>query len=129
MRGSNAGCAGANGTGSFSARPLPRVRLCHSAFATVAAPKRMPNSPRARRGSFLWACQLTSLALPRLAHFFEDIPGYFWFQHGYSRMLDTLPLDRPSAFVEIGSFHGKSTAFLAVEALNRGIPVTIHCVD
>src|SRR6266576_3059824 len=72
---------------------------------------------------------MANVAVPWLTHFYQDVPGFFWFEEGYRRMLETLPRTSPSVFVEIGSFHGKSTAFLAVEALNRGIPVTIHCVD
>jgi methyltransferase family protein len=62
-------------------------------------------------------------------HFYEEIPGFFWFETGYRRMLEALPKTTPSAFVEIGSYKGKSAAFLAVEILNRGLPTTIHCVD
>jgi hypothetical protein len=64
-----------------------------------------------------------------MEHFFEDVPGYFWFRQGYKFLLGTLPTDRPSDFVEIGSFYGKSLAYLAVEAINRKIPVTIHSVE
>ncbi len=72
---------------------------------------------------------MANVAVPWLTHFYQDVPGFFWFEEGYRRMLETLPRTSPSVFVEIGSFHGRSTAYLAVEALNRGIPVTIHCVD
>jgi hypothetical protein len=64
-----------------------------------------------------------------MKHFYESLDGYFWFQEAYRRMLDTLPLDRPSAFVEIGSYQGKSAAYLGVEILNRQLPCTLHCVD
>lgn len=64
-----------------------------------------------------------------LAHFYESVPGFFWFQEAYDRLLRTLPLDRPSHFVEIGSFQGKSAAYAGVEIYNRGIPCTLHCVD
>lgn len=64
-----------------------------------------------------------------MPHFYETIPGFFWFQEAYDRLLKTLPTDKPSHFVEIGSFQGKSLAWLGVEAINRRIPVTLHAVD
>lgn len=79
-----------------------------------------------------FVCAVTISAIqraPNVEHFYQDIFGFFWFEEGYRRMLQTLPLDRPSVFVEIGSYQGKSTAFLGVEILNRGLPVTLHCVD
>ncbi len=64
-----------------------------------------------------------------MEHFYESVPGFFHFAEGYRRILDALPLDCPSQFVEIGSFCGKSLSFFAVEAINRNIPVTMHAVD
>src|SRR6266576_1240811 len=136
-RGNSAECAGVNGMGSFSAL-LPRAPPCHSASVPPAARRRIGNSPRWRPARCLWAChcsrapvarRMANVAVPWLTHFYQDVPGFFWFEEGYRRMLETLPRTSPSVFVEIGSFHGRSTAYLAVEALNRGIPVTIHCVD
>jgi hypothetical protein len=72
---------------------------------------------------------MTSLSMPGLAHYYESLDGFFWFQEGYRRMLRTLPRDRPSVFVEVGSYQGKSAAFLGVEILNQNIPCTLHCVD
>jgi len=71
----------------------------------------------------------SNVATPQLEHFYQDIPGFFWFEEGYRRMLQTLPADRPSVFVEIGSYQGKSATFLGVEILNRDLPCTLHCVD
>lgn len=65
----------------------------------------------------------------KLAHFYETIPGFFWFEEAYTRLLETLPKDRPSRWVEIGSFQGRSAAWLAVEVANRGLDTQIHCVD
>lgn len=70
-----------------------------------------------------------SLVTDRLAHFYQDVPGFFHFVEGYKRMLNVLPVDRPSTFVEIGSYCGKSAAYLGVELVNRRIPCTLHCVD
>lgn len=70
-----------------------------------------------------------SLVTDRLEHFYGAVPGFFWFEEGYRRMLNVLSPDRPSIFVEIGSFCGKSAAFLGVELVNRRIPCTLTCVD
>jgi len=64
-----------------------------------------------------------------LAHFYDSIPGFFHFRECYERLLRTLPTDRPSTWVEIGSFQGRSTAFLGVEILNRNLAATVHAVD
>lgn len=64
-----------------------------------------------------------------MEHFYETLPGGFWFKPSYDRLLDDLPTDRPSTVVEVGTCHGKSAAYFAVEAIHRGIPVTLHCVD
>jgi hypothetical protein len=65
----------------------------------------------------------------QMEHFYDDVPGYFWFKQAYKVMLNAMSPTEPSTFVEIGSFHGKSLAFLGVEAINRKIPVTIHSVE
>ncbi len=62
-------------------------------------------------------------------HFYENVPGFYHFQEGYKRILAALPRDRPSQFVEVGSFCGKSISHFGVETINQGIPVTIHAVD
>lgn len=61
-------------------------------------------------------------------HYYEQVPGFFWFQEAYTRLLNTLTTDRPE-WVEIGSFQGQSTCFLGVEAITRGLPLVIHAVD
>jgi hypothetical protein len=64
-----------------------------------------------------------------MAHYYQNVAGFFWFEEAYRRMLKTLPLDRPSVFVEVGSYQGQSAAFLGVELINRRIPCTLHCID
>src|SRR6266704_791103 len=72
---------------------------------------------------------MTSVSWSVMPHYYQELDGFFWFEVGYRRMLQTLALDRPSVFVEIGSYQGKSTAFLGVEILNRQLPCTLHWVD
>lgn len=64
-----------------------------------------------------------------MEHNYQDIPGYFWFQRAYARLLAELPQNTPSTFVELGSFKGRSMAWLAVEVLNSGKLVTLYAVD
>lgn len=64
-----------------------------------------------------------------LEHFYESIPGFFWFQECYDRLLKTLPTNRPSVWVELGSFQGRSMAWLGVEVVNRRLDVRLHAVD
>lgn len=71
----------------------------------------------------------SSVAWSRMPHYYQNLQGFFWFEEAYRRMLDTLPKDRPSRFVEIGSYQGKSAAYLGVEILHRELPCTLHCVD
>lgn len=63
------------------------------------------------------------------AHFYEAVPGTFWFRPAYEWLLDELPRDRPSAWCEVGVYHGRSLAWLAVEIATRNLPVTVHAVD
>lgn len=62
-------------------------------------------------------------------HFYRSIPGWFSFQDVYADAVREAPADRESIFVEIGCWKGKSTAFLAVEAINSGKPIKICAVD
>jgi predicted O-methyltransferase YrrM len=64
-----------------------------------------------------------------LPHFYEPLDGFFWFEECYKRLIATLPTTRRGEFVEIGSYKGKSLAFAAIEAINRGIDVRFHAVD
>jgi hypothetical protein len=60
-------------------------------------------------------------------HLFEAIPGWFKFAPAYARAVADAA-DR-ALFVEVGSFKGRSTAYLGVEILNSGKHVALHCVD
>lgn len=62
-------------------------------------------------------------------HFYEEIEGGFWYETAYRKLLDELPTDRPTTWVEVGVFHGKALAWLGVEIINRGLPVSVRAVD
>lgn len=62
-------------------------------------------------------------------HYWHTVPNGFWFEPAYRDLLDALPAHRPATWVEVGCFHGGSLAWLGVETINRGLPLTIHAVD
>lgn len=70
---------------------------------------------------------VTALAL--MEHYYQSLGDGVWFKSAYDMMLDALPKDHPSVFVEVGVLYGQSLAYLGVEILNRNLPVTIHAVD
>jgi predicted O-methyltransferase YrrM len=61
-------------------------------------------------------------------HFYKSIPGWFSFAGVYKDAVREAP---PSggAFVEVGAWKGRSTAFLAVEIANSGKPIELIVVD
>lgn len=62
-----------------------------------------------------------------MEHFYQSIHGYFNYENPYHRYVEQAPDN--AIFVEIGCFLGKSTSFLAVEAINSGKNITIYCID
>lgn len=63
----------------------------------------------------------------RAEHYYRTIEGAFDFPDLYQRMIAAAPLD--ATFVEVGSWLGCSTAFLAIEARNAGKRTRIFAVD
>jgi predicted O-methyltransferase YrrM len=62
-----------------------------------------------------------------MEHFYENIYGWFSYEHIYKDMVEQA--DDSSLFVEIGSFKGKSTAYMCVEIANSGKDIEFHCID
>lgn len=62
-------------------------------------------------------------------HFFENIDGWFDFAEPYAWMVEQAPTDRSSNFLELGAWMGRSTAYMAVEIINSGKPITFIVVD
>jgi cephalosporin hydroxylase len=60
-------------------------------------------------------------------HFFPNVEGYFTFPHLYSWMVKYY--QNGAHFVEIGSWYGKSSVFMAVEIANSGKNIKFDCVD
>lgn len=60
-------------------------------------------------------------------HFYESIPGYFNFQDLYSR--EVKRASDGAIFVELGTYCGRSYAYLLVEILNSGKKIEALSVD
>lgn len=62
-------------------------------------------------------------------HIHEAIPGWFDFADLYSAAVAAAPSSSPAHFVEVGTFFGKSAAFMAVEIANSGKPIRFETCD
>lgn len=60
-------------------------------------------------------------------HFYEDLEGWFNFKPQYEMVLDRIPDN--GTIVEVGSYLGKSLAYLVVENINQKKNLKIHSVD
>jgi predicted O-methyltransferase YrrM len=64
-----------------------------------------------------------------MEHFYENIHGWFtppcvdW----YKKCVSTADVN--AHFIEVGSFKGKSSAFMAVEIINSGKKIKFECID
>lgn len=62
-----------------------------------------------------------------MKHYYELIHGWFDFQDIYTKAVETAA--NGAHFVEIGSWKGKSSAYMAVEIINSGKIIKFDCVD
>jgi len=62
-----------------------------------------------------------------MQHFFENIQGWFDFENVYIDMINLAP--NPAHFVEVGSWMGRSSAFMCVEIVKSGKHIQFDCVD
>jgi len=64
-----------------------------------------------------------------LQHFYQNIGPENWFNYEdlYSNIVKNATND--SLFVEVGSWKGRSSVFMAVEIINSGKNIKFHCVD
>jgi predicted O-methyltransferase YrrM len=62
-----------------------------------------------------------------MEHFYESIPGWFSYDYLYRDAVERA--EDGALFVEIGSFKGRSSAFMAVEIANSGKRIQFDCVD
>lgn len=65
-----------------------------------------------------------------IGHFYMHLPGQHWFSFAqiYRDAVATIGRDG-AVFVEVGSWKGRSAAFLATEIHNSGKDIQLHCVD
>lgn len=62
-----------------------------------------------------------------MKHFYESIPGWFTFHEFYSKMVKRFPSG--SEFLEIGTYAGRSFAYLAVEIINSKKNIELIGID
>ena len=66
-----------------------------------------------------------------MMHYWKTVDG--WFNKsvagGFDRMIASLPTDRPSTMVQVGTWMGRATAYVGVEIFNSGKPATFVAVD
>ena len=68
-----------------------------------------------------------NVAWPQQQHYYQEIPGWFNFEHLYSLVVSHFP--REAKFVEVGTWKGKSAAYLCTEMVKAGKQQTLDCVD
>jgi hypothetical protein len=62
------------------------------------------------------------------AHFYQRVPGWFAFAGVYRDAVRSAPKSG-ATFVEVGSWKGKSAAFMGVEIANSKKAIEFYCVD
>ena len=62
-----------------------------------------------------------------MQHFYQNIEGWFSYEWLYRAVADLA--EDGDLFVEVGSFKGRSSAFLAVELINSGCNVKLDLID
>jgi len=62
-----------------------------------------------------------------MEHFYESIEGWFDYSNIYLQMVESAP--NGSTFVEVGSYYGRSAAFMLVEIINSGKDIHLDCID
>jgi predicted O-methyltransferase YrrM len=62
-----------------------------------------------------------------MEHFYSEIHGWFDYQDLYTEIVRHFSDN--SHFVEVGTWHGKSAIYMAVEIINSGKNIKFDCVD
>lgn len=62
-----------------------------------------------------------------MEHFYETIQGWFTYPFFYQQLVKQAKTGYH--FVEVGTWKGKSAAYMAVEIINSGKKITFDCVD
>lgn len=64
-----------------------------------------------------------------MQHYYQKIQGWFAYEFLYSHIVNSCDLNKQYNFVEVGSWKGRSSIYMAVEILNSGKKITFNCVD
>jgi hypothetical protein len=64
-----------------------------------------------------------------MQHYYKTIQGWFSFEGIYREMVQNAPKDKPSIFIEVGSWKGRSSAFMGIEIKNSHKPIEFYAVD
>mgnify|MGYP006268244971 FL=1 len=62
-----------------------------------------------------------------MEHFFQNVEGWFNYPDMFAHAVQHAPQE--AHFVEIGTWKGQSSAFLAVEIINSGKKIKLDCID
>lgn len=62
-----------------------------------------------------------------MEHFYNGIPGWFDYEYIYRDAVASAPEN--AHFVEVGSWKGRSSSFMAVEIINSGKNIKFDCID
>lgn len=62
-----------------------------------------------------------------MQHYFRELPGWAAFSDLYIKAVHDAP--QQATFVEVGSWLGRSAAFMAVEIINSGKDIDFTCID
>jgi predicted O-methyltransferase YrrM len=62
-------------------------------------------------------------------HFYKWVQGWSAFLPWYKEAVEKAPTDKPSLFVEIGCWKGKSAAYMGVEIANSNKPISFVTID
>jgi len=62
-----------------------------------------------------------------MEHFYQNVEGWFNYPDMFKFAVDSAP--QKAHFVEIGTWKGQSSAFLAVEIINSGKDIKLDCID
>lgn len=64
-----------------------------------------------------------------MEHFYQNIGPENWFDYEDLYRAVVNGFANNSTFIEVGSWKGRSSAFMAVEIINSGKNIKFHCVD
>ena len=64
-----------------------------------------------------------------MKHFYQKIQGWFAYEFLYTHIVNSCNFKDTYNFVEVGSWKGRSTAYMAVEIFNSYKKINFNCVD